>query len=201
MGFAVQRVDYAALVSAMAEAGLEGMGEVLNDQLTELPKPKWKSEPVYFWGALFNAARENDLVWLWLGTTPHIRHFASAQAQMHTTGRVVDAVELPEIGADGDEWIVDTPKPPKQWPSEPTEENFLAQAAALDKYLIDEGKKNPRNRCQTLKEFVATFYHSGSAQMNSRTMMFEGGYHAFACPEGTQWLRENYPPDSASATA
>ena len=81
----------------------------------------------------------------------------------------------------------------RNWPAEPTLENFREQAEDLDAFLRAAAKKNPSNRCRNIREYVETFYHSGSAQMHAQLQLSGSGYHAFATLEGLQWLREMYP--------
>lgn len=71
--YPVEVFNYAGLVEEMSQAGFEKMGEVLSHSLHNLPKAKWVNEKDYFWKSLFNAARSNDMVWLWLATQPYIR--------------------------------------------------------------------------------------------------------------------------------
>lgn len=198
--YAVQELDYPDIIRRMAEADFQGMEEVLKAVLKALPKPHWQSEQRYFWIALFNAARENDLVWMWLMSQPHIRHFGPPGSMFHTSGRFCPVVELPEIGGVGDEWVVQGAKLPKRWPAEPTEENFRAQAAALDAKLRELGRKNPENVCKTVAQYVASFYFSGSGQGVARILLMEAGFLALATPKGIQWLMTTYPPAGARAT-
>ena len=74
--YAVEQIDYRGLVDQMASVGMDGMADVLFGKLGKLGLPKTKNEIRYFWAALFNAAKANDVVWLWLCTAPHIRQFA-----------------------------------------------------------------------------------------------------------------------------
>lgn len=194
MAYAVQKFDYAGLVERMFEAGIDKMAEVLNSALAGLPKPQWENEKTYFWYSLFNAAREQDAVWLWLSTAPHIRQFAPPEvAAGHVYPQFASDLELPVIGGPDDQ-PAEKPKMPKQWSDEPTTENFRQQAEALDAFLQAEGQKNPSNACKTVADYVASFYYSGTGQMMARVQLTEAGYHALATQEGIRWLMETYPP-------
>ncbi len=187
----VQEVDYPALVVEMAAVGTGNMGDVVFAKLREIGSPKWKNEIRYFWTALFNAARESDVVWLWLCTAPHIRRFGPYNPTNTVFPERVDTMPLPEIGGPDDESFEPTERP-KQWSSEPTEDNFREQAEALDEFLRAEGEKNPQNQCKSVADYVATFQNSGTGQMMARVQLMENGFHALATDEGISWLIANY---------
>ena len=191
--FAVQQVDYPSLVSQMATAGIEGMGDVLFAKLGALGEPKFRNEIRYFWAALFNAAKANDVVWLWLCTAPHIRQFAPPEAQHHTLPQFASDISLPVIGGPDDEPFQAIERV-KQYSAESTDENFLEQAAALDAHLRDEGQKRPSVRCKTIEQYVETFYYSGTGQMMAQVQLTEAGFHALATREGISYLMATYPP-------
>jgi len=190
---AVEQIDYASLVTEMAAVGMDGMSEVLFKKLNELGQPKTKNEIRYFWSALFNASRANDAVWLWLCTAPHIRQFAPAEAKFNAIPQFASDIPLPVIGGPDDEPFEPSERP-KQYPAEPTEENFREQAVMLDARLRVEGEKNPENRCKTIQEYVATFYGSGSGQIMAQVQLAEAGFHALATREGINYLMRTYPP-------
>ncbi len=191
---AVQEFDYAELVVKMADVGMTGMAEVIAGTLSTLPRPEWENERTYFWTALFNAARANDGVWLWLCAQPHIRHFAPKTSFVHP--QMVNDMELPEIGGSEDKRLDETEiEPPKQWPVEPIEENFLTQAEALDQEIKIQTAICPeRASVTTIQEYVAGWYHSGTGRMMAQVQLAELGLHALATPEGIDFLREAYPP-------
>lgn len=195
----VEQVDYMKLVADMAAAGM-GMEEVLNAQTRELGKPETKNEALYFWRALFNASRQNDAVWLFLMNLPQVRHIAPPEAQLHTSGIFVSELPLPVIGGEDDEPFVKA-EGPKRWPAEPTEQNFIEQAAVLDSYLEEAGKECPENRCKSVAEYVETWWYSGTGRMEAAMQLFEGGYLALASDAGLEWLRATYPPAEAMAHA
>lgn len=190
--YPVEQIDYRGLVGQMAAAGMDGMADVLFGKLGELGQPKAKNEISYFWAALFNAAKSNDGVWLWLCTAPRIRQFAPPEAEFHTMPQFVNDIPLPVIGGPDDE-----PCQPseglKQYSAETTEENFREQAVMLDVRLRVEGEKNPTNCCKT-EEYVETFYHSGTGQMMAQVQLTEAGFHALATCEGIDYLMKTYPP-------
>lgn len=195
VAYAVQEFDYAGLVGQMADAGMERMASVLNEALAELPQPQWESEKQYFWLSLFNAAREQDAVWLWLCTQPHIRSFSPPAAKAgHVFPHFAEDMDRPVIGGPDDR-PARKPALPRQWPAEPTERNFREQAADLDAFLRAEGKKNPSNRCKSAAEYVASFFYSGSGQIMAQVQLTEAGLHALATREGIKWLKETYPPE------
>lgn len=191
--YAVEQVDYRGLVSQMASVGMDGMADMLFGKLGELGQPKTKNEIRYFWAALFNAAKSNDGVWLWLSTAPHIRQFASPEAEFHTMPQFASDIPLPVIGGPDDEPYQPS-EGPKQYSAEPSEENFREQTAMLDARLRVEGEKNPTNRCKTIQEYVATFYHSGTGQIMAQVQFTESGFHALATREGVDYLMTTYPP-------
>lgn len=189
----VEQVDYHGLVGQMASVRMDGMADVLFEKLGKLGQPKTKNEIRYFWAALFNAARSNDGVWLWLCTTPHIRQFAPPEAEFHTMPQFARDISLPVIGGPDDEPYQPS-EGPKQYSVEPSEENFREQAAMLDARLRVEGEENPDNRCKTVQEYVATFYYSGTGQMLAQVQLTEAGFHALATREGIDYLMTTYPP-------
>lgn len=190
----VQEVDYQGLVGDMAKAGMNNMADVLSEKLSRLPKPKTKNEVHYFWAALFNAAKAHDVVWLWLCTAPHIRHFAPLEAKFHAMPHFVSDMPLPVINGPDDEPLQPS-QGPKQYPAEPTEENFREQAAMLDARLRVEGEKNPDNPCKNVREYVESFYSSGTGKMLASIQMTEAGFHALATDAGIMYLRKTYPPE------
>jgi len=182
----VEQVNYADLVRRMYEAGFgEGMDGVLKAQLLELGHPETKNEAGFFWASLNNAIHRDgsegaNQVWLWLQGTPFIRHFAGDRE-----------MDVPVIGGEDDgPW---EPIDKNIWPAEETEDNFVTQAAALDNLLQEEGKKNPKNRCKTIGQYVATWYHSGTGRMMAQIQLIEGGYLALASQKGLDWLMATYP--------
>lgn len=192
--YVVEQIDHSGLVGQMASVGMDGMADVLFGKLRELGQPKTKNELCYFWASLFNAAKANDAVWLWLCTAPHIRQFAPPEAEFHIMPQFVSDVPLPPVIGGPD----DEPYQPRTWSrnysAEPTEENFREQATALDTHLRAEGEKNPDNRCQTIQSYVATFYYSGTGQMMVQVQLTEAGFHALATREGINYLMATYPP-------
>lgn len=189
---AVEQIDYPGLIGEMAEAGMKGMPDVLFGKLGELGQPKTRNEVRYFWAALFNAARTNDPVWVWLCRAPHIRNFAPPEAEAHVMPVFMSNIPLPVIGGP-DDAPYQPSEQPKQWPVEPTEENFREQVEVLDAYLRAEGEKNPDNFCKTIRDYVASFYHSGTGQMMTQIQLTEAGFHALATREGLDWLMKMYP--------
>jgi hypothetical protein len=194
--YAVQQIDYEGLVASMAHAGFgeNGMADVLAEQLGAIGKPQWENEIIYFWKALFNAARSNDAVWLWLMAQPHIRKFGQPGSEFHTSGQFVDNWGLPEIGGPNDQPYTEPTEKKEKFSAEPTEENFRTQAEHLDAYLRAEGEKNPGNACKTIAEYVASFYYSGTGRIHAQIQLIEGGYHALADEKGIEWLMATYPP-------
>ena len=182
----VMKVSYRELVQRMIAAGLDGMGQVLIGQLDELGQPETKNEVRYFWAAFHNAVLETEdqSVWLWLVNSPHVRHFAT---------NCGGPMELPEIGGPDDEPYVPT-EGLKQWAAEPTEQNFIEQAAAFDNLLEEAGKENPENQCKTIAEYVSTWWHSSTGRMEAHVELVEGGFHALATQQGLDWLMATYPP-------
>lgn len=191
--YAVEKIDYQGLVNQMASVGMKEMSEVLFKKLGELDPPKMKNEVIYFWNSLFNAAKSNDGVWLWLCTAPHIRRFAPPEAEFHTMPCFASDLPLPIIGGPDDEPFQPS-EGPKQYSAEPTEGNLLEQAAMLDAHLRIEGEENPTNRCKTVEEYVATFYYSGTGQMSAQVQLTEVGFHALATHQGIDYLMKTYPP-------
>lgn len=192
--YVVEQIDYRGLVRQMAAAGIDGMADVLFGKLGEIGQPKTQNEIRYFWVALFNAAKANDAVWLWLCTAPHIRHFAPAEAKAgHVFPQFAEDMGLPAIGGTDDEPFQPSERP-KQYSAEPTLENLQDQATALDACLREEGKKNPSNRYKSIEEYVVSFYYSGTGRLCARVDLAEDGYHALATSEGIKWLMETYPP-------
>ena len=171
----------------MAAAGLDGMASVVAEQIKNLGKPMWANEIPFFWRSLYNAARSNDTVWLWLITQPHVRKFAPAGGEHCAMAALAPEAKLPLIGG-----IDDTPheptERPKEWSEEPTEENFREQAAALDALL--------KKQAQGIDGYVTNFYYSGSGQGLARTQLIECGFYALATEEGLRYLMENYPPEA-----
>ncbi len=49
-------------------------------------------------------------------------------------------------------------------------------------------------RCATVPQYVATFYHSGTAQMEAMMQLESLGLTALATPEGIEYLRRKFPP-------
>jgi hypothetical protein len=194
MTYPVETIDYSALVASMAAKGLDGMADVIAEQLGKLGKPVWANETTFFWRSLYNASRANDMVWLWLVTQPHVRNFSPAGAERYAMPGLAPEAKLPLIGG-----IDDTPyearERPKQWPDDPTEGNLREQAVALDAYLKAEAESRPSNHCKCIDDYVATFYYSGSGQMLARTQLIESGFHALATEEGLRYLMETYPPE------
>lgn len=189
----VEQIDYQDLVGQMASAGLDGMADVLSGRLGELGQPKTKNEIRYFWAALFNTAKSNDGVWLWLSTAPHIRQFAPPEAEFHTMPQFARDIPLPVIDGPDDEPYQPS-EGPKQYSAEPTEANFRDQAAMLDARLRVDGEKNPTNRCKTVQDYVGTFYYSGTGQMMAQVQLTEAGFHALATRKGIDYLMTTYPP-------
>lgn len=189
MTVAVQDVDYSTLVHKMDEAGIPGMADVLANTFEDLGSPKWQNELRYFWTALFNAAKEREIVWLWLCTQPQLEQFHPVSTVYAT---LAPDLPLPEIGGPDDKPFVPAERP-KQWPSESTEENLRQQAEALDSYLRAEGERKPENRCKSISDYVNSFRNSGTGQMSAQMQLSSAGYHALATPEGIDWLISNYP--------
>lgn len=189
---AVEQIDYPSLVGQMVSVGMDGMADVLFGKLGELGQPKTKNEIRYFWAALFNAAKSNDGVWLWLCTAPRIRQFAPPEAEFHTMPQFARDIPLPVINGPDDEPYQPS-EGPKQYSAEPTEENFREQVAMLDARLRVDGEK-PDNHCKTVQEYVKTFYHSGTGQMMAQVQLTEAGFHALATREGIDYLMKTSQP-------
>lgn len=192
----VQDVDYQDLVKRMAEAGTNGMGEVLMNQLAQIGAPKTINEREYFWYALVNAARQTDIVWLWLVTRPEVQSVVPGEVTDFVHPEMTPVLKLPEVGGPYDKPIEKT-EPIRRWPEEPTEENFRQQADALNQYLVDEGAKNPDNGCKTIAQYVASWYWSGTGRMAAGMQLASCGYNALATDQGLDWLRESYKPTDA----
>ena len=193
MTYLVERLDYPAIVEKLAKAGLNGMAAVVVGQLAKLDKPKWANELTFFWRSLYNAARTNDLVWFWLMTQPDIRNFAPTGAEHYTMPGLAPEAKLPLIGG-----IDDTPYEPtdgpKQWSTEPTEENLREQAIALDAFFRADVEKRPGKLFKCVDDYVATFYYSGTGKILARTQLTEVGFRALATEAGVQYLMDTYPP-------
>lgn len=173
----------------MASAGLDGMANVLVEVFSELGTPQTKNEVSYFWAALFNAARTNNLVWTWLCTRPHIRKFAPPKAKFHTVPQLAGNIPLPAIGGPDDEPYQPSERQ-KQYSAEPTEANFRKQAAVLDALLqAEEGE------IKNIREYVASFYYSGTGKIVAQTQLMEAGFHALATRQGIDYLMKTYPPE------
>lgn len=196
MKFAVENLDYDALVGRMRIAGLDNMTGVLAEQTKALGTPQWANEITFFWRSLYNAARKegNEAVWLWFVTQPHIRHFAPAGAENYTIPACAPEATLPLIGGIDDTPYEPPAEQPKVWPAEPTPENLAEQTAALDKTLRELSEGREEVRCHNVAEYVATFYHSGTGQMLAKTQMVEYGFLALATDDGIAYLRATYPP-------
>jgi len=190
----VTETDYESLARDMAQAGMDNMADVLSEKLRRLPKPKTKNEVRYFWAALFNAAKAHDAVWLWLCTAPHIRHFAPPEAKFRCMPQFVSDIPLPVINGPDDEPLQPS-QGPKQYPDAPTEENFREQAVMLDARLRVEGEKNPDNHCKNVREYVESFYFSGTGKILASIQMTEAGFRALATDAGIRYLMETYPPE------
>lgn len=191
--YLVETFDYTGLVEKMADAGIKKMDEVLNKAFASLSKPKWEREKEYFWKALFNAARKEDTVWLWLATQPQLAQYDPSRG-LHTSGRFVNLWSLPEIGGPGDQ-LAQEARLPKQWSPKPTEANFLEQTEAFNQSLLTKEEKHPGNKCKTVWDYVATFYHSGSAQMSAKMQLAAAGFRALATQKGIEWLMKEYSPE------
>ena len=189
----VMELNYQDLVLEMAKAHIPDMEDVLSAKLKEIGQPKTKNEVRYFWGALFNAARVSGIVWVWLCTAPHIRRFAPSEAQLHIMPQFAGDIPLPVIGGPDDE-PYQASEGPKQYPAEPTEENFREQTEVLDEYLREEAKKDPESRCKDAQGYVKTFYYSGTATMMASVQLIESGLNALATEAGLDYLRKTYPP-------
>ena len=175
MEYPVERIDYAALVQRMFEAGAEGMGSVLNDQLNALGTPTMTNEVTFFWRSLYNAARKNDPVFYWLLVQPNIRHHMHFGAKNAAIAQLAPESSIPLIGGIDDTPYVAETNWGKQWPAEPIGENFIAQTEALDAQFR-ETSKSSEDCFANIADYVRSFYWSGSGQAGAQIFLFELGY-------------------------
>ena len=193
--FPVQRFNYAALVKKLAQAGQEKMPKVLDSELRELPKADFEAEREYFWKALHNAARQNTAVWLWFVT--QFSQFDTGNG-LHIDPKSTSDWQLPEIDPNGEkiDWEAEAEAEQKNYPSEPTEENFLLQAAALEQYFKENTQ--PEDKCHNINEYVATLAYpggsSGTGKMSAKMQLAAAGFRALATDQGINWLIKNYGP-------
>jgi len=188
--YAVERFDYAGLVTKMEAAGIEQMDVVLSAAFIILPQPEFELERTYFWRALYNASRRSDIVWLWLC----IQYPALDTGRgMHAYPQFVPDWELPIIHADGKriDHAAEAKRQLTQYPGDPTEANFVEQAGVLA-MIIATLPRSDEDVVQSVQQFVDTWRHSGTGKMQAQIRLQHLGLHALATPAGIQWLLEHY---------
>lgn len=186
MQYYVEKIDYHKLVRDMAAAeNLIKMAAVLAKELTKLPKSRTKIQEDYFWKALHNASRKNEKVWLWIISM--YPAYDAGKGRFTIPSLSVDW-RLPIITPDSQPATATAA--PKQYPPEQTEKNFQEQANVLIQWFKDN--EDPGNRCNNIKEYVATFQGNGTGQVEAMMQLKAYGLNALATPEGVKWLIKTY---------
>jgi hypothetical protein len=99
----VEMIDYNELVKKLKKAvEVEEMIGIIIQTLNGLGEPRTHNEIKYFWFALFNAAKQDDKVWLWFSTLPYIRRFAPPSVRHWVLPHLLPDLRLPPIGGPDD---------------------------------------------------------------------------------------------------
>ena len=98
----VEMIDYNKLVEKLKTVDVEEMMRVIIETLNCLGEPRTQNEIKYFWVSLFNAAKQDDNVWLWFSTIPYIRSFAPPNVRHWVLPHLLPDLPLPSIGGPDD---------------------------------------------------------------------------------------------------
>lgn len=200
MIYPVETFDYEKLIQQLGamfwEHRFNEMMSLINETMGELTKDsEWNNEGVYFFHSLYNAARKESHVRIWLATQPHLRNWAPENVGSLFVDEV-PLLPLPEIGGTNDKRRRDTISIERpKFTSALTEENFEAQLEFFKQLIEYPELYNMNFESKSIQEWVNNFRYSGTGKQMAATILTENGCYALGTPEGIAWLIKKVPKE------